>query len=257
MKVINTNKNYWKKLSAVFTEYASKNDWNSNRSLKISHTSLFPVHTVGRGPNTGEPTLLDFSTRLIEANSLHFHYERRYGSIEIYYGAKNESPNNVFFEVRKNNKNLDFIYKMRADDENQFGWFIKKLCQKLEQKNEYVDEESIEKLLLSEGYSIVTKFEFSNKISFRMPHHGSGFIKPKYIKRFKNGIEIGWVSSGTYNSIPNVVRIEQIRNISTKNLSELGIETSGYYDHHYKCEILTSQAKQAKSFFQKRFGGAQ
>lgn len=248
------DKNFWKRLSHTFNDYAAKADWKHTRALKVSHTSLFPVHAVGRGPNTGEPTLLEFGTRLVEANGVLFHYEARFGSIQIYLSHKNDSqPNNIFFEVRKNGKNQNFVYLRRAGAETQ-EHFIQQLLKtaKSEGRSLY-DLDCIREELIRTGYSVVSEFAFSEQLQFRMPHHGSGVIQPTYVKQTANAIEIGWISSGTYNAIPQVVRIECIRKISTVSLCDLGIETNGYYDGHYRCEVRTAQAREVKAFFSKRF----
>ena len=244
------NKNYWKKLGIVFNEHADQDTWKAERSIKISHTSLFPNHTVGRGPNSGEVTLLDFSTRLTEARGVYFHYESKYKSVTIYINSKSESPDSTFFDTRKNGKSYAFTYRYRTDMQDQFGWLVKELMV----GKEYCDVDDIREALKVKGYSIVAEFQFTNIVSFSLPHHGSGgFIRPEYVKPIKNGIEIGWISSGTYNSIPNVVKIERTRGIKTKSLSKLGLESKGYYSHHYHCNILPEQAQQAKRFFGGRF----
>lgn len=245
------NKNYWKKLGRELTEYVSQGNWRQERSIKVSHTSLFPIHNVGRGPNPGEPTLLDFNTRLTEASAIHFHFENKYNSLEIYINVKGNSANRIFFEVRKNGKNTDFTYKPCFSNEDQ-SYFVKEMI-KLNGEDKYFSDDTLRETLKANGYSVVTEFAYSDVVSFSMPHHSGGSIRSGYIKQLKNGIEIGWLSSGTYNSIPNVVKIERSRGIKTESLSKLGIESRGYYSHHYNCNILPSQVSQAVSFFKSRF----
>jgi hypothetical protein len=255
MKKLNDmNKHAWNKLADDFNKHAEQDDWKKERSIKIEHTSLFPSHNVGRGPNVGENTLLDFTTKLTEASAVHFHYERKYGFVEILVKAKDDSDDRTFFEVRKNNKNYDFTYKHRADADDQFSWLVKDLIKAIEEKKNYVDTDSIEAELKTQGYSIVCIFPYTNIISFSMPHHGMGnIIKPSYVKKIKSGIELGFISSGTYNAIPNVIRITKARGIKAVSLKDLGLETRGYHDHHYRCNIQPSQAKQAQRFFKSRF----
>jgi hypothetical protein len=253
------DKNFWKRLGRTFNEHAAKDEYRKNRkSIKISHTGLFPNHSVGRGPNTGEPTLLDFSTRITEASGIHFH-RSEYGSIDIMVQSKTESVDKTFFDVRKNGKNKTFIFEHRSSDENQ-NWYVKDLmkvaCARDGVESVYwCDGRDVAEELEKQGYSIVTQFDFSNEIGFRLPHHGSGyFIKPSYVKQTAKAIEIGWVSSGTYNSLPNVIKIEMISEVKSQSLREMGLEGSGYYDGHYRCNILPTQAKAVKAFFGKRFG---
>ncbi len=212
---------------------------------------MFPDHSVGRGPNRGEPTLLNFNTRLIEASAVYFHYETKYNTLRVYYNSKTDSARLTLFEVRRNNKNTTFIYNDRNREENS-GWFLRDLKTAGGNKDVYATETVIE-LLKNQGYSIVTQFDYTDTISFEMPHHSGNHISPSYVKDVKNGIEIGWISNGTYNSIPQVLKIEKVTGIKTQSLRDLGIEKNGYYDGHYKCEILPSQAKAAKQFFSKRF----
>lgn len=257
MKALKQDKNFWKRLTKEFNSHADKDDWKHEKSIKVSHTSLFPIHNVGRGPNPNEPTLLDFTTKITEARAIHFHYESKYGSLQIFLNSKTKSSNETFFEVRKNGKNQTFTYVDRVNEDDQFGYFVKELI-KSAKDTDYIDTDYIREALVSQGYSILTEFSFTDKVSFRMPHHSGYSINPTYVKNIRSGIEIGWLSSGTYNSIPNVVRIERSNGIKCESLSKLGIERAGYYDHHYKCKILPTQAKAAKSFFKSRFNkGAQ
>lgn len=244
------NKNYWKRLTKQFNEYLGQDTWKSPRILKLEHTGLFPTNEAGRGPNRGEPTLLDFNTRIIEARSIHFDYDSKYNSLRIFYTSTTSSySSNYFIEYRYKGKTENFIYKERSGD--NLPWIIKQL----KEENEYLyDIESVIKLLEANGRKVITSFQFSGFISYNdLPHHGSYSIKPTYIKENSKGIEIGWKSVGTYNSLPNVLKISRSRSLSTTGLSDIGIEESGYYDGHYRCEILTSQAKQARSFFKSRF----
>lgn len=249
-----TDKNFWKKLSRTFNDWALQDSYRSERSIKLSHTALWANHSVGRGPNPGEPGLLDFSTRIMEASTIYFHYEAKYGSIEIYVNSKTKSANQTFFEIRRNGKNRDFVFQRHADVED-YAWFIKDLLKEAQQKIFY-DASEVRETLLKLGYSIIAEFDFTDRVEFELPHHSRGFIRPKYVKATKTSIEIGWVSSGTYNSLPNVVRIEKCRGVKTRSLSKLGIETKGYYSHHYHCNILPEQATQARRFFNSRFKGA-
>lgn len=249
------NKNYWKKISREFNEHAERDDgWKNERAIKVSHTSLFPVHSGGRGPNPGEPTLLEFGTRLLSCSGIYFHFESKYGSLEIYTRSQTGGHSKVFFEVRKGNKNWDFTWIKRANPDDQHGWLIKEILVKAEaQGGRPYNTEDMREFLVSLGYSIVAEFEYTEKIQFRLPHHGGGFIRPTYVKAIKNGLEIGWISSGTYNSLPQVLKIEKIKRIRTVKLADLGIERKGYYSHYYHYEIQATQAKAAKAFFGKRF----
>lgn len=243
------NKNYFKKLSKDFNQYAEQDTWNKTYSIKIEHSALFPVNEVGRGPNSGEPTLLNFETRIIEAKSIYFHYESKYSSLQIFYTSSTDNyPDDYFIEVRKSNKTQSIKLNQRASD-NELPYLIKQL-----KGNQYVYRiEGYKELLEANGYSIVTCFGYTGQIQYELPHHFLYSIQPKYIKELNRGIELGFISSGTYNSLPHVLKITKSRGIKSVPLSDLGIETSGYYSHHYNCEIKQDQAIEAKKFFNKRF----
>jgi len=251
-----SNKNAWKRLSREFNEYAAQDSYRNRRSLKVSHTSLFPIHSAGRGPNPGEPTLLEFGTRIVDANALYFHYESKFGSLEVYVRSQTGGRGSpVFFDVRKDGKTYSFTYE-KTRDESDLPYFIRNLKSVAKTQGRDSDvyfAEDVREEMLKQGFSIIAEFEYTERIRFQMPHHGHGFIKPTYVKETKTALEIGWVSSGTYNSIPQVLRVEKSRGIKTVSLRDLGIEQDGYYDGHYRCEIQAHQAEDAKRFFSKRF----
>lgn len=243
-------KNDWKRLNAELNAHAASG------SLKISHTTLFPVHSVGRGPNPGEPALLEFGTRLIQANGIHFHYESKYNSVLVYIASITEGyPDNTFFEVRRDGKNSTFKFHKGGQHDN---WFMNQLRVVARLKGAeghsiyYVED--VRAALESQGYSVLTEFAYTHEIRYELPHHGGGsHIHPEYVKPVRNGIEIGWISRGTYNSLPHVLKVEKITEIKTVALRDLGLETTGNHSHHYQCTVLPEQADAAKAFFSQRF----
>lgn len=110
--------------------------------------------------------------------------------------------------------------------------------------------------LKAAGIKILVFFRFTHQLQGdRIPHHG-GEVKTSYVKTSSRGVELGWYSSGTYNGLPNVVRITKTMELPTVKLHTIGLERSGYYDHHFRCSIPKTQADAAKAFFAKRFASS-
>lgn len=248
------NKNYWTKLSKELNAYTESSTWSKPRMIQIEHTGFFPNHIGHRGLNHNESSLLDFSTRITEANAVHFAYNRKYNSVQLYikstvhnYGA------GTYIEFVRNGKTRSVTLYDRDDKAN---WIITEVLGKEFESDlfqSYSQDELKDALTLA-GCNVLVFFRFNVEIGLSLPHHGRGYLgKPSYVKPNRTGIEIGWVSSGTYNSLPNVIRVSRVTTIQAVKLSDLGIENRGYYSHDWKCSIPKRQAKQAKAFFGKRF----
>lgn len=118
--------------------------------------------------------------------------------------------------------------------------FSKKFYQELV-KHDLEDErlETFNKLLSFAGVSLVTLFVFTERL---------WCISPDYVEETKQGLEIGWTERHTYNSLPATLRIVKTREIKMVKLADIGVETSGYYNHGDNMRILPEQVAEAKRF---------
>jgi hypothetical protein len=245
------NKNFFKKLNRDLNTGIDSYD---GKILKLEHTGLFANHEAGRGPNLGEPVLLEFTTKIIEATSIHF---QQHGTLlEIFYFSTvgHGRDYGTFIEVRKNGKNQTLTWVDR-NQESTMAMLSRLEIKISDDDMPYLsDSRDIKEFLIKQGFTVLVCFDFTGRIRQKLPHHGMGcYLAPTYLKETKQGIELGWISSGTYNSLPNVLKVSKVKGLKTTRLCDLGVETSGYYDGHYKCEILTAQANAAKAFFKRKF----
>lgn len=279
-----------KKLSNDFNNWVLQ-DKGYDRKILIEHTAFFSGSVGARGPNWDESGLLNFGTKLIEANSVHFAGGKNTYSIDIYVNSTVSSHDRgVYVELRTNEKTYTFeLLNYQDEIPHQLRAAIGKISEFLPEEYERFLEESknvdawqlesaFEKYVLDRpmnifcvhergelkekleeyGIKILVWYDYTHKISSsRIPHmgkYGVSKVGQHYVKQTKNSIELGWYASGTYNALPNVVRISKTRKMPTTRLCDISLEKRGYYDHHFKCEIPTTQVNAAKSFFKKRFG---
>lgn len=99
--------------------------------------------------------------------------------------------------------------------------------------------ERFEKFLTAIGFKLVAYFNFTERF---------WGVSPDYFEQTRNGFEIGWTTKGTYNSLPQTLKVTKSRGIKTVGLSEIGIEGSGYYSHSDRMQILPEQVKEAKRY---------
>lgn len=97
------DKRYWKALSAQFNEFA-KDSWRRTapRVIKVEQTGFFSAHVGHRGLNHDESTLLDFSTRLIEAREIFFAGGANEYGLHIYLNSTVHSRNaGTYIEMKR------------------------------------------------------------------------------------------------------------------------------------------------------------
>lgn len=100
------------------------------------------------------------------------------------------------------------------------------------------DTERFEKILTALGSKLVSHYIFTDRMS----------IVPQFVRETKRGLEIGWMTSSTYNSLPVVLKVEKSKGIKTIGLADIGVEERGYYSHDDRMQVLPSQAKAAREF---------
>lgn len=104
------------------------------------------------------------------------------------------------------------------------------------------DAEEFEKFLTFKGWKLIKCFVFTERF---------WGISPKYLEHSDKGLELGWMTHSTYNSLPCTLKIFKARGISTVKLSDLGVEEAGYYSHHDQMRVLPEHADRAKRFARK------
>jgi hypothetical protein len=250
------NKYYWTKLTKKFNDYAAKTDWKKPRIIQVEHIGFFKKHVGHRGLNHNESRLLEFGTRLIEAEAIHFAYTREFNSVHVYIRSTIYTPEaGTYIEFVKDGKTYSATMYDRGG-ENDVPYSIEKVLGKgvdCDLFQAYAQIELKEKLEATRC-NVLVFFRFTTQMGMNIPHHSRNYLgQVDYIRETKQGIELGWIASGTYNSLPNVVRIKRITAIPTVKLSDLGIERKGYYSHDMQCTIPKAQAQLVKRFFGKRF----
>jgi hypothetical protein len=211
--------------------------------------------------NHDESSLLDFGTKLIEAKAVHFAYDSKYDWVSLYIDSTVHSNDaGTYIEFRFDGKTQSVVLydaNHYSNEEKNVPWQLKPFGfenQDLRLFQHYSQGEFKAKLAKA-GCKLLVFFRFNAQVRVKLPHHsGSACIgTPNYVKKTKQGVELGFISSGTYNSLPNVIKVSRVNSIQTVSLNTLGIERKGYYSYDLKCSIPKSQAKQAKAFFGKRF----
>lgn len=95
------------------------------------------------------------------------------------------------------------------------------------------------KLLDKYGHKMIKHYHFNDCVTV---------WTPQYTTALKNGIEIGYHTGNTYNSLPVVVKLTAVNKIKAVKLSEIGVETRGNYSHDARWSVRSEQVKQAKRF---------
>lgn len=244
------DKHFYNKLTKEFNSYAEQDDWRKERTIQIEFTSFFKRHLAERGLNHNESGLLDFGSQLIDAKAIHFAYDRRFG-VHIYIRSiVHTSSAGTYIEWTKNGKTESLAM---YDHQDEVPWRFKDVLTKqdIDLFQSYSQKEIKDKLNAA-GFKILVFFRFNTELRTNIPHHHSTASGRAYLKRIRNGIEMGGRSSGTYNSLPYVIRIQKVHALKVTKLVDLGIEDKGYYSHDFKCKIPSNQAEKAKQFFKSR-----
>jgi hypothetical protein len=248
------NKHYWNKLSKELNAYVESGSYDKPRTLQIEHTGFFPNHVGQRGLNHNESSLLDFGTRIIEARGVHFAYDRRFNTVQLYIKSTVHNYNaGTYIEVTKDGKT--YSVTLRDKDETTNGRLTNLLGKEFESDLFQVySQDELKEELTKAGCNILVFFRFTIELGLNLPHHADRFLgTPSYVKETKRGVELGWFAAGTYNSLPHVVKVSKVTTIQSVKLVDLGIESRGYYSHDWRCSVPKAQASKAKAFFKKRF----
>lgn len=100
------------------------------------------------------------------------------------------------------------------------------------------DTKNLEKILTVLNAKLVTSYVFTDRMS----------LVPDFVRETRKGVEIGYMTHSTYNSLPVVLKIEKSKGIKTIGLKDIGVEERGYYSHDDRMQVLPSQAKAAREF---------
>lgn len=247
------DKHFWNKQNEFFVTGYS---WDKPEVIKVEHTGFFANHSGCQGPNTGETGLLDFSTRIYEASAVHFVKCAFQGDgvrVLIQERIGTCSSDRLYLRLKIEKKYHD-VFTFEGEDE--LPYVLKNVSNEKQRELKYIlshsyKEKELNVLLQSEGIEVLEYFRFSIAIHQKLPHHGGDVLQPVFIKERKNSLELGWISNGTYNSLPNTVKVTKTKEIKTVKLQDIGAETVGYYDHHYRCVIPVEQRAAAESFAKK------
>lgn len=97
----------------------------------------------------------------------------------------------------------------------------------------------LEEFIAHIGFKLVAYFSFTERF---------WGVSPDYFEETSNGFEIGWTAKGTYNALPQTLKVTKSRGIKTVGLAEIGVEGSGYYNHSDRMQILPGQVDEVKRF---------
>jgi len=172
----------------------------------------------------------------------HFAFERMFDSVDVLSIFKTEYD--AFVESNKLDGTIDLETKKQNErSEYELKRLFKgELFKNLLDLLVYYRREFDEKLKLLGG-EVVDIFEFSREIN----------VYPEFVEELKNGVEIGYETKQTYNSLPQTIKITRQKNqTKTIKLADIGVEGRDYYSHDDRMAILPEDLEKVKRF-QKRF----
>lgn len=102
-------------------------------------------------------------------------------------------------------------------------------------------EQELVKLCEHVGLKLVKTFAFVQRY----------WVSPQFVNVTSSGIELGWYTNQTYNSLPMVLKISKVKEIRTVKLKDLGIERAGYYSYTDNMQVLPEHVEAAKRFANK------
>lgn len=243
------------KFNADLSKWLDGDNYKQSKTVSIEHTYFAPNHAVGYGLN-GNSNMVELQTDIIEAKRLRFErgYFGNYGqTVVLYIQAKSNTYRGEHLKsftrivVSKDGKETGFNCPQRGDYESELNrkmvqTFGELFCKANEWTRDGYDantyNSNIRESLKGIGFELVAHFEFNLDLR----------IDSKAIKVTSNSIVFAIESKGTYNTLPSMISIKKCSKVRSLKLAKLGIETSGYYDHHVNLEIRPEQAKQAKAF---------
>ena len=264
-----TNKNYWLTVSKDLNEWVEKDRYE--RLLKIEHTGFFPLHRADRGLNLSESNTLNFATKLIEAKEVLFikGSEKQRSTLFIKSTVENYAKRGVYLELRYNNTTFcfqlnedichipyEFGRKLPAIKEvfsEEYSWFCKQVKTEARPLKNEIDKRFHKEMLgrftnyqkdtennfKACGIKVLRVFEYTESYTL---------YRSFDLKKTRHGMELVWYSLGTYNSLPNRIRVTKATNLNTVKLVDLGAELRGYYSHDRKASVLRDQAAAVKKF---------
>jgi len=275
-----TNKNYWLTVSKDLNEWVEKDRYE--RLLKIEHTGFFPLHRADRGLNHNESNTLNFATKLIEAKEVLFikGSEKQRSTLFIKSTVENYTKRGVYLELRYNNTTFcfqlnenrcyipyEFGRKLPAIKEvfsEEYSWFCKQVKTEArplrieDGKRVEIQEYEIDKRFNKEILGRFTNYQKDTENNFKacgikvlrvFEYTESYSLYGSFdLKKTRHGMELVWYSLGTYNSLPNRIRVTKATNLNTVKLVDLGAELRGYYSHDRKATVLRDQAAAVKKF---------
>lgn len=282
------NRNDYKKLAKEFNEYVDASSWNSPKMIQAELTGFFEgIHRVSSGRN-GVSQLLELQTKIIECEAVHFETSHDSPFIRVYLKS-NVKQTHGFGRYESNliqlrdskGKRINFsVCETWNREDSEIGAFQSKFgydsgpelfpedFKSWKQYASLEDGECPKRAFTMEVYrGIISdlgryhngkseKLEaICEKLNFKLDgifsYSESFSISPKYVKRLKNSIEFGWETNSTYNSLPMTLKLTKSSGPKVEKLSDLGIESAGYYSHNDRMLIRADQAKEAKAFQRK------
>lgn len=249
--------------------------WNE-QSVIVSIESFQPLHIADCQRNNTS-MLMDFQKKVITCQNLYLvrpiYLSSNTNSLKLYIKSKGYEDNNytnntvryVEYKDAKNRKssfsisseslkahfNLDQLIgkeldvdqlENSKDFEEQVKRKIDSLAYKLNSDDQY-GEKAIEEFFKSVNLTLLNHFCYNYEYDFSISK----------LKTNDKKIQIAYIDTKTYNSIPAMITIElKSTPLELVKLHELGIEKAGYYSHHDKMSILPEQKEEVLNFM-KRF----
>jgi len=246
------NLNNLKKLNKELNDWLEVGDYNNQRNLKIEHNHFNPIHSVGYGLN-GDTQMVEFQTQLIEAKAIHIsrHFDSTSDYTSVYIsstGDGSRSKRGFFFEYKDSKGKRHTYHDITVD---KLQWLFGDATSDAGYSNlvrqahglnwESFEQKNFEELFKNKGWELVKTFQYNHCFTFH----------PKFIKQTSRSIEFGWETNFTYYSHPNTLKITKCKEVKRINLASIGVEKTGYYDHHTNIYIRPEQLKAVKKFNQR------
>ena len=230
------------KVNRKFDDYLSRDHRNYAKDYlcSVEYSHFANPHAVGYGLN-GDPVLGEFTTQLIEAQQVLIHRVQGPNSdfMRVYLSSTSRSDDGgTFVEVRDPKGEKHFYHELNAD--RLRGWLDIETdeAEGLVSSLRWRGRDEFDACFEAKGWKVLQVFRYTHSFAF----------SPEYVQETKTSIEFGWMTNFTYYSHPNTLKITRGTGFRTVSLEEIGVEESGYYDHHAHIHIRPEQVKAVKAF---------
>jgi hypothetical protein len=249
-----------RRLNALFNSFVREQrdtKDNYNATLLVELTGIEYVGGITRDSN-GDNLTVELQTKAYEAEQVIFVASQRSSLVEVYFRSQAYERGNkhkatvIVFKDSKGRRESVSIPKIHFGSSEDAQDLIKRRFN----LDKTAEADLISELTRDLYYSSVIKKETRGALAIKgiiieqvAEYSHKLWITPLFVKECTSGVEIGWMSFGTYASHPCLLKITK-RKTETPlvNLRDIGAEVAGYYSHSNKHTCRPEQAEALKQF---------